>query len=247
MFDDVQEKTGQFDFKAGKKERQQLKAGKGTGGAPKSSLWLICLVLVLGAFLLAGLVYYMATLELEGEEEIEETAHKEETVNADPWSNQLEGRVGHGNEKVGGKRRSHEAGGGEAAAGGQRGEEGRADVEPKGIAHEKAAAEKKANEDAKAAAEKAVADKAVADKAAAEKAAADKAAGEAKAGESKVAEKQKKRKKEAKQKQGGFEGSKEEAVDKRKRPVSDAGGRAKEKQKREEEVGGGGGGGEEKS
>ena len=197
MFDDVQEKTGQFDFKAGKKERQQLKAGKGTGGSPKSSLWLICLVLVLGAFLLAGLVYYMATLELEGEEEIEETAHKEKAVNADPWSNQLEGRVGHGNEKVGGKRRSHEAGGGEVAAGGPRGEEGRAEVEPKG--------------------------------------------------EGKVAEKQKKRKLEAKQKQGGFEGSKEEAVDKRKRPVSDAGGRAKEKQKREEEVGGGGGGGEEKS
>jgi hypothetical protein len=80
LFDVVQEKTGQFDFKAGKKERQQLKAGKGTGGAPKSSLWLICMVLVVGAFLLAGLVYYMATLELEGEEDIEETAHKETAV-----------------------------------------------------------------------------------------------------------------------------------------------------------------------
>ena len=213
LFDDVQEKTGQFDFKAGKKERQQLKAGKGTGGAPKSSLWLICMLLVVGAFLLAGLVYYMATLELEGEEEIEETAQKEKAVNADPLSNQLEGRVGHGNEKVGGKRRSHEAGGGEAAAEGPRSEGGGAEVEPKRIAHEKAAAEKQINADAKAAADKAAADK--------------------------VAEKQKKRKNEAKQKQGGFEGSKEEAVDKRKRPVSDAGGRAKKKQKREEEVGGG--------
>lgn len=31
----------------------------------------MCVTLVIGALLLAGIVYYMATLELEGEEEVE--------------------------------------------------------------------------------------------------------------------------------------------------------------------------------
>ena len=62
-----QEKTGQHDYKVGKKERSALKAAKGTGG-PTGSLWTVCLALLLGAMLLAGFVYYMATLELDGEE-----------------------------------------------------------------------------------------------------------------------------------------------------------------------------------
>ena len=54
----------------GKKERSALKAAKGTGG-PTGSLWVVCVTLVIGALLLAGIVYYMATLELDGEEEVE--------------------------------------------------------------------------------------------------------------------------------------------------------------------------------
>ena len=59
--------------------------------------------------------------------QIEEMEKKEKTDKADAWSNQLERRVGHGNEKVGEKRRFHEAcntGGGEAAAQEPRGEGG---------------------------------------------------------------------------------------------------------------------------
>lgn len=70
----LQEKTGQYDFKTGKKERQSLKAGKGSAG-PQGSLWVVCTFVFLGAIFLAGFVYYMATLELDGEEvevEVEE-------------------------------------------------------------------------------------------------------------------------------------------------------------------------------
>ena len=67
-----QEKTGQHDYKVGKKERSALKAAKSTGG-PTGSLWTVCVALLVGSMLLAGFVYYMATLELDGEEvEIEE-------------------------------------------------------------------------------------------------------------------------------------------------------------------------------
>jgi len=70
-----QEKTGQYDFKAGKKERNSLKAGKGSVG-PTGSLWLACTVVVLGSLLLAACVYYLATLELEdSEEEVEIKSH----------------------------------------------------------------------------------------------------------------------------------------------------------------------------
>ena len=49
-----------------------MKSGKGSGGGSgKGSLWVACTVLILGALLLAGFVYYLAMLELEGEEEVE--------------------------------------------------------------------------------------------------------------------------------------------------------------------------------
>jgi hypothetical protein len=41
--------------------------------------------------------------------QIEEMEHKEKAAKADPLSTQLEGRVVHGNEKVGEKRRFREA------------------------------------------------------------------------------------------------------------------------------------------
>ena len=66
-----QEKTGQYNFTTGKRERDALKAGKGSGGASKGSLWLVCIIVVFGALLLAAFVYYLAALELEGEEEVE--------------------------------------------------------------------------------------------------------------------------------------------------------------------------------
>jgi hypothetical protein len=66
-----QEKTGQYNFKTGKRERDALKAGKGSGGPSKGSLWLLCIIVVFGALLLAWFVYYLAALELEGEEEVE--------------------------------------------------------------------------------------------------------------------------------------------------------------------------------
>ena len=58
--------------------------------------------------------------------QIEEMEQKEKAVKAGPGSTQLEGRVGHGNEKVGEKRRVRDAcdAGGEAAGHGLRGEGG---------------------------------------------------------------------------------------------------------------------------
>jgi len=65
------EKTGQYNFKTGKRERDALKAGKGSAGPSKSSLCAVCTVVLFGALLLAAFVYYLAALELEGEEEVE--------------------------------------------------------------------------------------------------------------------------------------------------------------------------------
>jgi hypothetical protein len=67
----AQEKTGQYNFKTGKRERDALKAGKGSAGPSKSSLCAVCTVVLFGALLLAAFVYYLAALELEGEEEVE--------------------------------------------------------------------------------------------------------------------------------------------------------------------------------
>jgi hypothetical protein len=70
-----QEKSGQHNYQTTKKERNALKAGKGAQVTPTGSIWVVCIFVVLGALLLAGFVYYMATLELEGEEvdvEVEE-------------------------------------------------------------------------------------------------------------------------------------------------------------------------------
>lgn len=62
------ERTGQYNFKTGKKERDAMKSGKGTSAASKGSLWFACTVVVVGALLLAAFVYYLAALELEAEE-----------------------------------------------------------------------------------------------------------------------------------------------------------------------------------
>ena len=114
--------------------------------------------------------------------QIEEMEQKEKAVKAGPGSTQLEGRVGHGHEKVGEKRRVRDAcdAGGEAAGQGLRGE------------GSGARCEKLEN----------------------------------------------KRKKEAEHKQGSFQGKgKEEAVEKRKRPLSEEANEAQEQQ-HEEGVGG---------
>mmetsp|Transcript_20854 Transcript_20854/g.49620 ORF Transcript_20854/g.49620 Transcript_20854/m.49620 type:complete len:94 (-) Transcript_20854:76-357(-) len=64
------EKTGQFNYAAGKKERAVMKAGKGDSG-PEANWLLACTVLLVFFMLLAGIIYFFA---LPDEEEVEVSA-----------------------------------------------------------------------------------------------------------------------------------------------------------------------------